>query len=367
MTRLENRYVNIDKEELLLAAMPLTTQRISGSSPEVKVYEGKLAGLFGSKHAVAVNSGTVSLYCAMHALGIGPGDEVIMAPTAVVMSALPVALLGAKTVFADTTLEAGFGLDANSVEKYMTKNTKAVVSVPLWGYPVPMDDLSQLCKSRGVHLIEDIAQAHGTLWKEQYLGTFGSAGCMSTHERKLITTGEGGVVLTNDKDLAEKVTTLRRYGLHSNNVGTHLGLNFKLPAVSAAIGQSQVAKLEKKIEQRNSIASILRSGLSHLDWVREIPVPIQGRANYYGMVLQVEKRIDVKKLELHLESRNVISDTWRYGYKPLWEYPLFTSGKTDCPNAVALIPSVVTIPCHEGMSIENQQQVVEAVTSYKVQ
>lgn len=364
MKRLENRYVNITKDELLAAAGPLTSQRISGSAAVVKEYESKLSTLFGIGHAVALNSGTVSIYCAMRALGIGPGDEVIMAPTAVVMSALPVSLLGAKTVFADTTREAGFGLDVQSVERYINKNTKAVVSVPLWGYPVPMTELAHLCKDRGLHLIEDIAQAHGTKWNGKYLGTFGSAGCMSTHERKLITTGEGGVVLTNDPDVAQKVNTLRRYGLHPEGIGVHLGLNFKLPAVSAALGCSQVDKLEKKIAERNVVAKNIRDGLSSVSWIKEIPVLSEGRCNYYGMVLQVDEGIDVKGLEVHLEARGVVSDTWRYGYKALWEYPLFVSGKNNCPNAEKLIPSVITVPSHEGMSLVDQERVVESLKTF---
>jgi dTDP-4-amino-4,6-dideoxygalactose transaminase len=364
MNILENRFVNITAQDVLTAAAPLGTQEISGAAGVVEDFEKELSGLFGVRRSVTVNSGTVSIYCALRAIGLKEGDEVILPPTAVVMSALPVVLLGGRVVFADTPQDPGFGLDISSVERSISDRTRAVMTVPMWGYPTAMDELVSLCKDRGVHLLEDISQAHGTKWDDRYLGSFGDVGCMSTHERKLITTGEGGAVLTNNEEIAETVNTFRRYGLHPDGIGLHLGLNCKLPAHSAALGLSQARKLEEKVAARHATSRKLREGISDVSWVRELPYPQNGRPNYYGMVLQIDGSIDVKAFERHLEQRGVISDTWRYGYQPLYLYELFEHGRRDCPNAEALISSIATIPSHEGMGDGDVEQVLDAVRSY---
>jgi dTDP-4-amino-4,6-dideoxygalactose transaminase len=256
------------------------------------------------------------------------------------------------------------GLDVGDVESVLNERTKAVVQVPLWGYPVPMDDLTSLCESKGVALIEDIAQAHGTTWRGRNLGSFGTLGCMSTHERKLIATGEGGAVLTDDPALAGKVRTLRRYGIAPEGIGKVVGLNFKLPAVSAALGRTQVAKLSEKIASRNRVASEIRQVVSGVAWLQEIPVDEASIANYYGFVAACDESINVKDFEQHLASKGVISDTWRYGYKPLYEYPLLQDSVRACPNAEEFIRRVVTLPSHEGMTPADVSQVAEALNSY---
>lgn len=365
MKRLENLYVNVTPKDLLKASEPIAEQRISGSAPIVAEYEKAAAQAFGRKHAVALCSGTVSIYAAMRALGIGPGDEVILPATAVVMSGLPALLLGAKVVFADNISPDNFGLDANAVRAVVNNKTKAILSVPLWGYPVPMDDLLNLSKETGVTLLEDIAQAHGTTWNGKRLGAFGFAGCASTHERKLITTGEGGLVLTDDDVFASKVATIVRYGLDSNGAGYSLGYNFKLSAPAAALGMTQVGKLEEKIKLRSKVAGMIKAGLSDVSWLKEISVPTGSMQNFYALVMQIlDPAIPVKKLDKHLADRGVISDTWRYGFRPLYEYPLFTSPGSHCQNAVDLISSVFTLPCHEGLNEEDLAQIISAIKSF---
>ncbi len=365
MKRLENRFVNITADDLLSAAHPLGTQRISGSSDVVAEYESECAREFGCSHAVAVCSGTVSIYCALRALGIGPGDEVILPPTAVVMSGLPVRLLGAEVIFADTTEEPGFGLDPDATAAAITPRTRAVISVPLWGYPVPMNNLVSVCENARIALIEDIAQAHGTTWNGQRLGTFGTIGCASTHERKLITTGEGGFVLTNDEKLAHRVATIKRYGVDETGAGTSLGYNFKLSGIAASLGRTQIRKLAAKIDARHRVARLIQSRLVDLDWLAELPVAVGSRQNYYSMVmLLTDPMIDVKRMDQHLADNNVISDTWRYGFRPLYEYPLFAANATHCPNGESLISRAFTLPCHEGMDEGDVEQVVGAVRSF---
>lgn len=365
MAVLENRFVSVTARDLLDSATPLTGQLISGSADAVDEYEKQLATLFGRARAVAVASGTVSIYCAMRAVGVGPGTEVILPATAVVMSGLPALMLGASVRFADTTPEPGFGLHAPDVESLITEKTRAILSVPLWGYPVPMDQVSEVCRRRNVALLEDVAQSHGTTWKGRYLGTFGAAGCFSTHERKLITTGEGGFVLTDDAKIADVVNTLRRYGINELGAGHALGLNLKLSAFAAALGRTQARKLDDKIAARGLVAQAIREGLSSVEWLREVSVAADSRQNYYALALRVmDPNISVKALEKYLASREIISDTFRYGFQPLYRYPLFAEGARICPNAERLISEVITVPSHEGMKDADVGRVVDAIRSF---
>jgi dTDP-4-amino-4,6-dideoxygalactose transaminase len=360
MKVLENKFVSMSAQDLLDAAGPAAGQQISGSADVVTSYEKDLATFFGKRHAITVSSGTVALYCAMRAVGLGPGDEILLPPTAVSMCGLPALLLGASVRFADITPQLGFGLDPAAVEASLTPKTRAVMSVPLWGYPVPMRDLAELCRKRGVVLIEDVSQSHGTTSDGQLLGTFGDVACFSTHERKLITTGEGGFVLTDANAIAEAVQVFKRYG--SNDA---LGLNFKLSALSAAFGRTQVKKLPTKIAARAKVADALREALRGLDWVEEIPVPSGSTQNFYTLVFRLlDGKLSVKKLDRHLADQKILTDTFRYGFRPLFEYPLFKAGAKNCPNAEQLIGQVFTLPCHEGMDASDVQRVAQAMRDF---
>jgi len=367
MRKLENKYVNISPADLLAAAGPLSTQDISGSAKVVADFENDLCQLFQRKHAVCVCSGTVSIYCALQAIGVGPGDEVILPATAVVMSALPVLLLGGTVRVADTTAIPGFGFDPVDLEAQIGPKTKAVISVPLWGYPVPMDELVAICRRQGVALVEDVSQSHGATWNGKYLGTFGEIGCFSTHERKLITTGEGGFILTDISVIADKVNVFRRYGADSNGAGNRLGCNFKLSGFSAALGRTQAKKLSEKISARSETADRIRRLLKTVEWIEELPVEKHSRQNFYSLVFRItHPGILAKAVDLHLSGLQVISDTWRYGFRPLYAYPLFGASQRTCKNAEALIEKVFTLPCHEGMDEADCEQVANAVSAFPV-
>ena len=362
---LQNKYVNITSDDLINSINPLGGQSISGSSKYVEEYEEEVKNLFGKEYTVAVNSGTVAIYCALKAIGVGAGDEVILPATAVIMSGIPALMLGAKVRFADITEKPGFGLDHSSVKKLINSNTKAVISVPLWGYPVPMQELTELCNESNIVLIEDVSQSHGTTWKGKLLGTYGSLGCFSTHERKLITTGEGGFILTDDSKLAHNMRVFRRYGIDQVEHSIKLGMNFKLNGLSAALGITQVKKLYQKISLREAVAIAIKKGISGLSWLEEINVEDHSQQNYYALVFRIiDTNIDVKKLEDHLYTNGIISDTWRYKFKPLYKYPVFKNESDICERAEALIPKVITLPCHEGMTQNDISTVINAMNNF---
>lgn len=364
MVRHENRFVNFDVTDFASIARAMAGLELSGSAKIVAEYEKALATKFGVLHCVSVNSGTVSIYAALMALGVHADDEVIVAPTAPIMSALPIIHLGAVPVYADVTSEPGFGFDASSLEAAIGPKTKAILCVPLWGYPMDMDAAMAIANRHNIPVVEDVAQSHGSTWKGKYLGTFGAIGCFSTHERKLITTGEGAFLLTNSKPLADGLRVLSRYGIENGLGGHRFGSNFKLGAIPAALGLSQLGKLDRKIAQRKKVAYDLRTRLAALGWLKEHQVPADCVHNGYSLVYQVtDSTIDVVKLGTTMESRGVVSDSWRYKYQPMYELPLFQPYAKDCPHAESQIPRTVTIPCHEGLSDEDIDYIANVVAT----
>lgn len=349
--RLENRCVNLDVTDFAWLGRGLEGLELSGSAKIVGQFEQALAAKFGKAKAVTLCSGTVSIYAALWALGVGPGDEVIVPPTAPIMSGLPIVHLGATPVYADVTTTPGFGYDPADLDAVIGARTKAVLAVPLWGYPIDMEAISEVTRRKGVALLEDCAQSHGTTWKGKYLGTFGDAGCFSTHERKLITTGEGGFVLTDRPDLAEAVHTLVRYGIENDIGGVKIGSNYKLGAMPAALGLAQLAKLDAKIAGRKRVGDKVRAALGQFAWLREFPVEPSSVHNGYSLVYEVtDPGIDVLKLGEWLANQGVVSDTWRYKYRPMYRFPLFQPFARSCSNAEQIIPHTITFPCHEGLS-----------------
>jgi dTDP-4-amino-4,6-dideoxygalactose transaminase len=357
----ENRCVNLSVADFASIARAMEGLELSGSAKIVGEYEKALTTKFGTRSAVAVSSGTVSIFAALWALGIGPGDEVIVAPTAPVMSGLPILQIGATPVFADVTSDPGFGFDPDALRRALSPRTKAILCVPLWGYPIDMDAVMAIANEAKVAVVEDVAQSHGVTWKGRYLGTFGALGCFSTHERKLITTGEGAFLLMDDPELEAKVRVLSRYGIKNNVAGEHLGSNYKLGALPAALGLSQLAKLDAKIAGRKLVGDQIRSGLRSLP-LREFSIEPTSVHNGYSLVYEVlDPKIDVDALGARLQAKGVVSDTWRYKYRPMYRMPLFAPYASICAHAEAIIPRTITFPCHEGLSDADVTYIVNLV------
>jgi perosamine synthetase len=199
----------------------LADGRLSGGALVLPTYEKALAGWFGVRRAVAVNSGNSALHATLVALGVRAGDEVLVPATAPIPTAMPILTCGAVPVIVDTEPGA-LAMDPVDVQTKLTPRTKAAVSLPLWGYPADDTNTATLLAAAGVPLIEDACQAHGTRVHGRYTGTLHRAGCFSTHDRKPLSTGEGGFVLTDDEELAQRIDCY-----------THLGhLTGAVPGVS---------------------------------------------------------------------------------------------------------------------------------------
>jgi len=233
---------------------------------KVEEFEESFAKYCGVKYGVAVSSGTAALHIALDSLGIKKGDEVITTPLSCVATTNPIVYLNAKPIFVDVEPET-LNMDTALIEERITPKTKAILPVHLFGHPVDLDPLMELAQKHGLCVVEDAAHAHGAKYKGKRVGSFGQVSCFSFYADKNITSVEGGMALTNDAELAEKMRMLRSFGMHKHKKFYHplLGYNYKMSDIHAAIGLVQMQKLDKFIQRRRENVKYLNKQLAHLN------------------------------------------------------------------------------------------------------
>ena len=230
----------------------------------VQELEREVCNFVKSKYSVAVNSGTAALQVALYALDIKSGDEVLLPSFTFVATANAVVSVGAKPVFVDIVRD-NYTMDPADLKRKITKKSKAVIPVHLYGNVAYMDEISEIASKHNLHVIEDAAQSMGSSYKGKQTGTFSEIGCFSLYAAKVMTSGEGGVVVTSSKKLREKLLMIRNHGMVHGYDTRMLGLNFRLPEINAAIGKIQMRKLPRFLLKRKKNAKILTELLSGLD------------------------------------------------------------------------------------------------------
>ena len=223
---------------------------------DVKLFEQEFPDYCGVKHGVGVNSGTDALFLACLACGIGKGDEVIVMPYTYIATALGISMAGARPVFVDIE-EKTYNIDVSKIEKAITKKTKAILPVHLYGHPVDMDPLMEIAKKHNLKVIEDCAQAHGALYKDKKVGSFGDAACFSFYPTKnLGAFGDGGMVISNSEDIKERLLLLRDYGRKGRYEHILKGYNSRLDTLQAAILRVKLRHLDEWNEKRRKNAHL---------------------------------------------------------------------------------------------------------------
>lgn len=249
----------LDELRRLLDAMPAPA-----ATANVDQLETELASCFGASHAIAVSSGTAALHCAMAALRIGPGDEVLVPAVSVVMSAAPVLYAGARPVFVDCD-ETGADFDYDDLAAKLTARTRGIMPVYMWGRAADPDRFLGFASSHGLHVIEDACQAHGTSVGGKALGTFGDAGCFSLKDGKILWSGEGGFILTNSDDLADRCRAFRTHWQAAPAESApmaELGHNYRMTEIQALLARWNLARFGDLLNLRRAQTAALISGLS---------------------------------------------------------------------------------------------------------
>ncbi len=350
--------------EELEAVKRVLESGILAHGPEVEEFEREFAEFVGVDYAVAVANGTAALDLLLKAYGISSGDEVITTPFTFIATANAVLYQGARPVFADIDLRT-YNLSPEKVVEKITGRTKAIIAVHLFGHPADMRALREIAEDHKLILIEDAAQAHGAEFEGRRAGSLGHAAVFSFYATKNMTTGEGGMVVTNDKEVAEKVRLLRNHGQVGKYVHVELGWNLRMTSIQAAIGRVQLRKLSKVNEVRRRNAGILNSALRGL---RGLVTPYEDprvKHVYHQYVVRVEGGVaPITRDELREALSEVGVGTAIHYPAPVFQQPLYRKlgyPQDCCPNAVKASKEVLSLPVHPALKREEVEYVAKSV------
>ena len=327
---------------------------------EVQQFEQEFAAYNGVNHAVGVGSGTEALHIALRALDIGTGDEVITTAHTAVATASAIDLAGAKPIFVD--IESGyFKMDPNLIEKAITPKTKAIIPVHIYGQPCDMDAILEIAQRNDLKVIEDCAQAHGANYKGKRVGSIGDIGCFSFYPTKnLGAIGDGGALVTNDDQLAEKIGLLREYGWKERYVSSEEGWNSRLDEMQAAILRVKLKKLDADNDRRRQHAGRYEAGFKNLPL--ELPKVRKDVSHVFHLyVVQTERRDELKGY-LHEQG---IQTTIQYP-APIHRQGYYRKivGDVSLPVTEQAAAQILSLPMYPELSTTEQQVVVTAVESF---
>jgi perosamine synthetase len=281
---------------------------ISSDGPFVKIFEQKFAKQMGRKYGIAVTNGTAAIDAAVDALGIGPGDEVILPAFTIISCILQIVRSGARPVLVDSD-PLTWNMDVTQIENKINRRTKAIMVVHVYGLPVDMDPVVKICKKYNLKLIEDAAEVIGQTYKGKPCGSFGDISTVSFYPNKHITTGEGGMILTDNKNLAETCRSLRNLCFQENKRFVHerLGWNLRMTNIQAALGLAQLEKLEQFIQKKRDIGYQYTKLLQNISCIQLPLIRTDFAENIYwvyGIVLD-KKKIGAKKIIKKLSNAQI--------------------------------------------------------------
>ena len=338
----------IGEEEIEAVVAALRRGEISGSFGEsIPAFEQEFANYVGCEYGVAVSNGSTALHVAVAAAGIGPGDEELISSSTNIATALAVIHNGAIPVPVDSE-NVTWNLDLDLVEGLITEKTKAIVPVHLYGHPVDMDRLMEIARKHNLLVIEDCAESHGATCRGRMTGSFGDMSCFSFYANKVITTGEGGMVTTNNKDLAERLRLLRNLAFTQPRFRhEEAGFNFRMTGYQAAMGLVQFRKIEHIISEKRRVAHTYNNFLKDIDGL-QLPHEADWARNVYWMyavVVQPEFGITRDELMQQLRSEGIDTRTFfcPMNQQPcLLERPGFRA--VSCPVADRLWETGLYLP-----------------------
>ncbi|MFF2633866.1 DegT/DnrJ/EryC1/StrS family aminotransferase [Microbacterium sp. NPDC058021] len=349
-----------DTERLVLEV--LRTGRIA-QGPMVARFEAAFAELVGVKHAVAVNNGTTSLVAALQVLDLEPGSEVITSPFTFAATLNAILEAGAIARFADISAE-DFNVDAASVRERVSARTRVLMPVHLYGQTADMDPLTEIASEHGLALIEDAAQAHGATYRGRGAGSFG-IGSFSFYATKNITTGEGGVITTDDDALAEKLRILRNQGMRARYEYVMLGHNYRMTDLQAALALPQMQRYDEVVDARAANAASLSAGLRGVPGL-VVPAQLPDRRHvWHQYTVRVTDDAQVSRDEFVARLNEAGVGAGVYYPRLVFDYDAYRTHPgvviEDTPVAAAVAQQVVSLPVHPHLSSQDLETIVTAV------
>lgn len=335
-------------------------------------FESSFADYIETKHAIAVTNATAALHLACLALGIGPGDEVIVPSLTFVATANAVRYVGAKPVFADITSDDDLNISPEAVQSMITDRTRAIIVMHYAGYPCDMPAILSIAKQYDLYVIEDAAHAVGSELNDRKLGAWGDIGCFSFFSNKNMTTGEGGMLTTDNDDLAQKLSLLRSHGMTSLTWDRHkghawsydvvdLGYNYRIDEIRSAIGLAQLAKVKKNNERRRHLSQIYRDALQ--ECVPQVDIPFQnhkGTTAAHLMPILLPKEATREEFMGFMKEQGIQTSIH---YPPIHTFTAYNGDpKWKLPATEEVASREVTLPLYPALTDEDILLVVNAIS-----
>lgn len=347
----------IGEEELKNVIKAVKSGWVSSKGPFIEKFERSFSSYINVKHGVATSNGTAALHLALVALGIGKGDKVLVPSLTFVSVTNTVTYTGAEPIFVDSHPEY-WCMDPSKIEEKIDSQTKAIMVVHLYGHPCDMDEIMRIAEYHKLHVIEDCAEAHGAEYKGEKVGSFGIISCFSFYGNKIITTGEGGMCLTNNEELANKMRILRDHGMNPDKKYWHeiIGFNYRMTNLQAALGVAQLKKIDFFINKKRQIAITYKKLLQDLPAVTPAPEMSWAKSVYWLYSVLVKKAHRDKVIE-HLERKGIESRPFFY---PQHVLPPYERG-LKLPIAEELSARGLNLPSGSRLSKNQIQEIVESL------
>ena len=362
----------LEKEEKQ-AVQEVLSGPILVHGPKSEQFENSFREFTCAPHAISVSSCTAGMHLIYHALGFGPGDEVIVPSQTHVATAHAVELTGARPVFVDANIHSG-NIDADAIEAMISPRTKALAVVHYLGVPADMQKISAIAKKHGLFLLEDCALSPGASFNGVHTGLIGDAGCFSFYPVKHLTTAEGGMIILKDQALAEKLRLLKAFGVNRTHgersiPGDYdvvaLGYNYRMSEVHAAIGIEQMKKLPSFLDKRKENFQALEGSLSGLNGFHILPQPIDETrtSSHYCMGILLESELVETRPEIMDRLKRLGIGTSIYYPHPVphMSYYRYKYGTVDCPNAELISNSIIALPVGPHLKIDDMQTIADGL------
>lgn len=361
---------SIDESDIEAVVQVLKSDYLT-TGPKVAEFEKKVADYVGARYAVAVSNGTAALHIACLAAGIGEGDEVITTPITFAASANCVLYCGGTPVFADIN-PVTYNIEPTEIEKHITSHTRALIPVHYTGQPCDMEAIAAIARKHNLLVIEDAAHALGAEYQGKKIGSLSDMTCFSFHPVKPITTGEGGMVVTNDEELYKKLILYRSHGITrerewmSSDEGpwyyeqVALGYNYRITDISCALGISQMDKLDDFIARRRQIAAYYDEAFAGVEGLQ---IPVQSEDGMSGWHLYMVQVLQKERSEVFAKLREAGIGV-NVHYIPVYQFPYYQQhgyGDCHCPHAEQFYENAISLPIFPALTQEQQDYVIEHI------
>jgi len=358
---------DIGENELKNVIEAVKSGWVSSKGPFIEEFEKKFSRYIGAKYGIATSNGTVALHLALTASEIGHKDEVIVPALTFASVANVILYTGAKPVFVDSHPNY-WCINPSKLEEKITQKTKAIIPVHLYGNPCNMDTITKIAKDHDLYVIEDCAEAHGAEYKDRKVGTFGDIACFSFYGNKIITTGEGGMCLTNDEDLAKKMRLLRDHGMNVEKRYWHevVGFNYRMTNLQAALGVAQLEKIDTFIERKRKIAKLYNSLFKDVRGVAPHPEMPWAKNVYWLYSLLIDnKGYGISRDELMAKLAENGVETRRFFY-PMHLMPPYKRYAVNCrfPIAEKLSSSGINLPSSVKLTEKKIYEVAQLIIHF---